>query len=279
MGYHYDASRKALFTPAEDASFFPDGRPSAEPLLCAEMCRLAYAPFERDPAARGHMEATLRRIGFALRATFSSESTQSFLAQDPNGSLSVLAFRGTELDLRDWTTDLNLLLGPWPAGGQVHSGFAGALASVWEPVSAALASVRGRLVFTGHSLGAALATLASTRHRPDVLYTYGSPPIGDSDFGAAAASLNHHRYINCCDIICRNPPEGLKYCHCGSMVYLDRLGKVHAGAPDRLLARDQLGARLAYLMSWSWRPGTVWTREAADHAPVNYLWALSQSLS
>jgi hypothetical protein len=279
MGYHYDASRKALFTPAEDAVFFPDGRPGAEPLLCAEMCRLAYIPFERDPGTKAGMEATLQKIGFSLRATFSNGSTQSFLAQDPSAQLFVLTFRGTELDLRDWTTDLNLLLSAWPAGGQVHSGFAGALTPVWEAVSAALATARGRVIFTGHSLGAALATLAATRRAPDVLYTYGSPPIGDLDFVRAAAFLNHHRYINCCDIICRNPPEGLRYCHCGSMVYLNHLGKAHPAAPDRLLARDQLSARLAYLMRWAWRPGTVWTRETADHAPVNYLWALSQSLS
>ena len=277
MGYPYDPTRKALLTPARDTIFFPTGRPASEPILCAEMSRLAYAAFERDPAAKADIETTLRRIGFTACTFFSTVSTQGFLAQDPATPLSVLAFRGTELDPHDWATDINALLVPWSAGGQVHQGFAEALAAAWEAMAAALASVTGRVLYTGHSLGAALATLAASRRSPHALYTYGSPRIGDAAFAEATASLNHHRYANCCDIVCRVPPEALTYCHSGPVGYLDRRGNLHRAPPEAVVADDQRRARRAYLWRWSWRRGTMWTRDTADHAPINYVAALTRA--
>ena len=274
MGYHYNPTRKALVRPAEGARFFAGGRPTSEPVLSAELSRLAYAAFDRDPTARTELEATLRRVGFSRCTVFSAGSTQAFLAQDPTTPLSVLAFRGTELDPRDWATDLDALLMPWPGGGQVHKGFAEALNTMWSAVAAALATVTGRVLYAGHSLGAALATLAAARRPPHALFTFGSPRVGDALFAQAIATLDHHRYTNCCDIVCRVPPEALGYHHAGPAAYLDRTGQLHSGPTDSFVTRDQAKARRRYLWRWAWRPGTVWTRDAADHAPVNYLSAL-----
>lgn len=276
MAYpHYDPSRKALLTPARDAVFFPDGRPSSEGRLCAELSRLAYSPFERDPAAEAGLTATLRGIGFDTCTVFNSASTEGFLAHDTTRHLAVLVFRGTELDPKDWATDLNTLPVPWATGGKVHQGFGEALSAVWEAVAAALAPVRHRLLFTGHSLGAALATLAASRRTPDALYTYGSPRVGDAAFVSATASIKHHRYVNCCDLVCRLPPEALTFRHTGPLSYLDRRGVLHRDPPEELVRRDQRRARLSYAWRWSWQQGTLWTRDAADHSPVNYLSALA----
>lgn len=277
MGYPYDPSRKALLTPARDTAFFSTGRPASEAILCAELSRLAYAPFERDPDAKASLETTLRRIGFSACRTFNSLSTEAFLAQDRTASLTVLAFRGTELDPRDWATDLDALLIPWAPGGQVHQGFAEALDATWDAVAAALGSVTGRLLYTGHSLGAALATLAASRWSPHALYTFGSPRVGDAAFADATAALNHHRYANCCDVVCRLPPAALTYRHTGPVAYLDRRGRLHREPNEPLLAHDQRRARLTYFSRWSWRPGTMWTRDTADHAPINYVSALSHA--
>jgi len=279
MGYRYDPSCRALLTPAQETTFFRAGRPASEPLLCAELARLAYAAFERNPKTKADVEATLRQIGFTTCVFFSTVSTQGFLAQDPVTPLSVLTFRGTELDPQDLATDLNALLVSWPSGGQVHRGFAEALEADWETLTTILGQVPGPLLYTGHSLGAALATLAASRRPPRALYTFGCPRIGDPAFAASTASLIHQRFVHCCDIVCRVPPEAMTYCHTGTLAYLDHAGHLYQSPPAPLVADDQRKARLAYLWQWSWRPGALWSRDTADHAPINYVAALSRALA
>lgn len=274
MGYQIDATRKSLVTPARDTSFFPAGRPAVESALAAELSRLAYAAFERDPGARAEVASTLQRVGFTACTCFSGASTQGYLAHDPAASLSALVFRGTELDPRDWATDLDALLVPWRGGGRVHQGFAGALALAWDEIAPALATVRGRLIFAGHSLGGALATLATSLRPPDALYTFGSPRVGDAAFAAAASSTNHRRYTNCCDIVTRLPPEAMSYRHTGVRAYLDHHGRLHVDPSQPVIDADRRQARRGYLLRWSWRRGTMWTRDAADHAAVNYVSAI-----
>ena len=46
-----------------------------------------------------------------------------------------------------------------------------------------------RLILAGHSLGAALATLAATVFPPALLVTLGSPRVGDAEFVAALAEV------------------------------------------------------------------------------------------
>ena len=113
---------------------------------------------------------------------------------DAQRAVSVLAFRGTELILGDWITILRARQVAWAEGGRVHGGFADGLAAVWSDLAPRLAAAPGRRLYTGHSLGAALATLAATRERPHALYTYGSPRVGDDAFlrtlGAGVAPVH-----------------------------------------------------------------------------------------
>jgi hypothetical protein len=276
MAYRYDASRTALLTPGHKAGFFPAGRPPSEAALCAELSRLAYVPFERDAEARLAVVSALRRAGFERSLLLSAGGTQAFLAHDPHSGLSVLVFRGTELDPRDWATDLSVWPVAWPEGGLVHDGFAHALNAIWAQVTTALTESAGRLIYTGHSLGAALATLAASRHAPGAIYTFGSPRVGNDAFVRSIAALEHHRFVNCCDVVCRVPPETFEYHHAGPASYLDRRGALHLAPAEAVVERDQRRARRAYLWRWSWRPGTLWIRDLADHAPINYYRAVSQ---
>jgi triacylglycerol lipase len=188
----------------------------------------------------------------------------------------VLALRGTGFDSRDWATDLNAPLVPWTPGGQVR-GFAEALEAVWDSIAAVLPSIPGRLLYTGHSLGAALATLTASRRAPHALYTYGSPRVGDAVLDEVTRLLHHHRHTHCCGIVCRLPPEAMAYRHTGPLAYLHRRAVLHSMPSEEFVADDQHRAQRAYLRHWSWRPGTMWTRDAADHSPVNYVAALSRS--
>jgi triacylglycerol lipase len=276
MAYKYDPSRAALLTPARGAVFFEAGRPPTEAALCAEMSRLTYAPFESDQEAKCKVEEALKRVGFSICYFICAGGTQGFLTADTESSLSILAFRGTEVNRVDRATDLQAWPRAWAEGGRVHQGFAAALALVWDDLAPRLADAKGRRIYTGHSLGAALATLAASRQPPDALYTYGSPRVGDDAFLQTLSSIESHRYTNCCDVICRLPMELLGYRHLGFALYVDREGAVRPARDYRGARLDRLRARLSYLGRWSWRRGTLWTRDFADHSPVNYFSALSR---
>jgi pimeloyl-ACP methyl ester carboxylesterase len=271
MTYEYDASRAALFSPARNAGFFRRGRPHSEPALCAELSRLAYAPYEESQAAKQKVEGILRQVGFSPTYCFDARGTQGFLTSDLERGLTVLAFRGTQVNPRDWFTDLQAWPKTWPEGGEVHIGFAAALEAVWGDLAPRLAAP-GRLIYTGHSLGAALATLAASRRRPHVLYTYGSPRVGNRVFLDTLSGLESRRFTNCCDMVCRIPFELFGYRHLGPALYLNRDGIVSVGPSIPEMSSDHLRARIAY---WSrWRRGDLWTRDLADHSPVNYFSAL-----
>lgn len=274
MSYRYDPSWAALFTPARNTVFFAKGRPADEPALCAEMARLAYAPFERDPEAEQTVQTALARAGFAPAHLFSTGGTQGLMASTTDRSVSVLAFRGTEVDTGDWATDLRAWMTAWPNGGRVHQGFASALDLVWRDLAPRLETMAGRRLYTGHSLGAALAVLAASRHPPDALYVYGCPRVGDEEFVRSLAGVESHRYTNCCDAVCGLPPEALGYRHLGPPLYLDRDGALHPSPATPAVRRDQWLGRLQYTWRWAWRLGTPLTRNLPDHAPVNYFSAL-----
>jgi hypothetical protein len=276
MAYKYDPSRAALLTPARGVEFFSGGRPATEAALCAEMSRLSYAPFECDQDAKCRVEDALKRVGFSVCYFFSAGGTQGFLTADTESSVSILAFRGTEVNRVDRATDLQAWPRAWSEGGRVHRGFAQALDLVWSDLAPRLAGSAERRIYTGHSLGAALATLAASRQPPDALYTYGSPRVGDNAFLQTLSSVESHRYTNCCDVICRLPMEVFGYRHVGAAMYVDREGAVHLGRDHRGAMLDRLRARLSYLWRYSCRRGNLLTRDFADHSPINYVSALSQ---
>src|SRR4029077_2462314 len=81
-----------------------------------------------------------------------------------NDNHALLAFRGTEADNNfDKATDAEINQ-TWEAGTLVHSGFKRYLDSIWAQVTQSVTAYRANhpnqnLTITGHSLGAALATL------------------------------------------------------------------------------------------------------------------------
>jgi hypothetical protein len=268
-GIAYDASLAALADPGAAGDFFRRHRPRSAAAWCAEFARLAYGDFATVLAP------CLADIGFELvAAPFDRQGTQGFLAAGPD--FAVLVFRGSD-DLAAWATNLDALPAPWRGGGNTHRGFAEALDAVWPEVEAALARTAGPLLFTGHSLGAALATLAASLRPEAVLYTFGSPRVGDAGFEAATRRRPGFaaRYVNHRDIVCRVPSARLGYRHIGEAHVIDRAGRVHQRRPhnrgvSELLAsafeghRWDLGALLAAGLP----------RELTDHAPINYVSAL-----
>jgi hypothetical protein len=269
----YTASRDAVYRPEIGATVFRHGDSPSDDLLCAEASRLAYKKFESDPAAEAEIVDALARVGYSRAAFFSRHGTQAFAAEGLRSSV-LLAFRGTEQNPLDFVTDLETLPAPWRAGGRVHAGFARALGEVWPQLESWLQPRPGRWLFTGHSLGAALATLAASLSKPARLITFGSPLVGDAIFCATLASVAVDRYVGCCDMVCRIPPEQLGFRHVAFPAYIDRAGNRRTGVSAAEMIGDQIQGRAEYWAEHAWKVGNVKNRDLADHAPLNYVAAL-----
>lgn len=273
----YDTSRDALYRPHLAPSIFPVPSLSEE-LLCAESSRLVYKHFERPSSPeKREIEAALGSVGFTEIAYFAQEESQAFAAWNSESETAVVAFRGTEQDdPTDLADDLDTLPDPWEKGGKVHGGFKRAFHKIWgDDINSWIDRHQGRqLLFTGHSLGAALATLAASLRKPGQLITFGSPRVGDADF-LDTLPVAPIAYVDCCDLVTHLPPPLFGFEHPKTRIYIDRLGQVTPGATEELIREDGWTARQEYLLHHSWRRGSVAVRDLADHAPINYVYALA----
>jgi Lipase (class 3) len=251
------------------------------------MARLSYFRCEADFAFdQDRIRKVLGRIQFTDCKFFESIGrpnncgSHGLLALDESTKLAVVAFRGTDADdPTDIGDDLNALPEGWSGGGKVHRGFANALMEIWDLAEKELQALQDfTLLFTGHSLGAAMATLAASLHTPNSLYTFGSPRVGDETFVAAIeGKLDNHRYVDCCDLVARVPPAGVfGYAHLGRPYYIDRDRAIQQrDFDDTYIQEDQFKAEAKYIEEFSWRIGDVAVRALADHSPVNYVWPVT----
>lgn len=123
-----------------------------------------------------------------------------------------LLFRGT-LSWRELVTELKVGKKRWEGGGTVHKGFGDLYSTVRADV---MDAVRSRPVsrIAGHSLGGVFAVLCqqdilreSIVAPPSVVYTFGTPRIGDKTFTDGIISGSSiYRVANTEDIVTRLPP-------------------------------------------------------------------------
>lgn len=273
----YDASRQSLFNPGDADDFFQHGPIQNDAALCAEMSRVAYVKDEN------RLVHYLNRAGFQkdLAIGYGSRGTQVFVVSKQSDNLAVVAFRGTEPDdPSDIFTDANFTMTPWTDNsgqslGKVHEGFATALLAndILKKIITCLDSLAPatRVLITGHSLGAALATLTASQKPSSHLYTFGSCRVGDAAFAEALRNISHDRFVDCCDLVTRVPTKEFGYVHVGSLKYIDRNGKLLESPNEETINADRLKASAWYLVRHAFLPGTVFSRDLADHAPINYV--------
>lgn len=256
--------------------------------------------------------------GFDGFRFFENPPSEAFVAW--KGKTAIAAFRGTELKsrltLQEITADASFTHAQF-LGGYVHKGFKERTLALWEgderPAGwAPWASLSGMKAFlerlleehrgmclylTGHSLGAAMATIAAALFpRATALYTFGSPMVGDRAFANGIAPP-HYRWVNDRDIVTYLPPSELmskmvkySYAHCGQEKFLDAEGRLTDPPAKRsfaaLMSGDSarsggaLSQALAAIEKPSGRSGGPRGRTAAgtaplvevliDHAPVRY---------
>jgi len=239
--------------------------------VLASMSHLAYDRFEEGGKAKALLLKKLDGGGFNWISGFNSPETdtQAFLVVKEDKSYAVLAFRGTEVSkLTDIKTDAKATMVSL-IEGRVHKGFINAYKSVQEEIEKNVAKLDGiPLYITGHSLGAALATVATQfleghpvfRDQIAACYTYGSPRVGNDQFDRDFKSAIY-RVVNTTDVVTVVPLLAMGYIHIGDVRFLLRTkGEFRRGIPifGRLLFF--FGAGLLKLFG-------PWVQ---DHAIVEY---------
>jgi triacylglycerol lipase len=224
----------------------------------------------KDPKT---IENTLLEWDMKLVHFFDRQNTQAYLAK--NDQTCILAFRGTQPNvLRDWLYDLDCRLVDGPRGtkGRIHIGFQNALNAIWPEVWTTLKKERGSrtLWITGHSLGGALAVLATARlHFTEAqpingTYTYGQPRVGDPEFCACfdqGFGNNTFRFVNYQDIVPRVPPRNLGFEHQGKFFFFN-VNKYDPDTTwDKVLLR-KVGNTIREIVD---------TNDISDHYMDNYL--------
>ena len=121
----------------------------------------------------------------------------------------VLAFRGTEKKLKDWKTDLRIKMEAVEGKkGRIHEGFQAAYEAVRNRIETKIKEHPGVPLFiTGHSLGGALAIVATRFLHADNLaacYTFGSPRVGDREL-SRVFKTPIYRAVNASDAVPRVP--------------------------------------------------------------------------
>ena len=196
-------------------------------LIAAQLSAIAY--MKEKPAI-----TAAKKLGFTSVNLVANDGAEMLVCK--NSKELWFAFRGTEPSkLNDVLADLKVIKHTAMAGGKVHGGFQQEVNDLWMDVvkdvdhNAQLKKPR-EINLCGHSLGAAMATIAATRLNGDVkaLYTFGSPRVGGPQF-IKNIKCPHMRFQNNNDIVTRMPPAILGFRHHGDMIYFNRDGAVASG--------------------------------------------------
>lgn len=210
--------------------------------ILARMSQIAY---EKDQTKARN---AIQELGIKADHVifFDQRDTQAILVADHDKI--IVAFRGSEPVLGDWMTNAKVRKTS-TACGDVHRGFYAALNTIWLDMEDAIEDIRNdylyqlkdnqtrippTLWFTGHSLGGALATLATAlcKFKEDAilvngLYTYGQPRVGSEKFANffnTALKDRSFRVVNNNDIVTRVPLSMFNYSHVGQLRYFDHQG-------------------------------------------------------
>lgn len=210
-----------------------------EALFCAKLSRWVYGDIE----AENHL-AKLQNLKLGISQKVSSikvlnEKDNQGVSFFLNDSLYVV-FRGTETDeFADIKKDLKFFpkkTTTQKATVRIHEGFSDSfdeikLTKFYLNLLDEM-KVAKRVFVTGHSLGAAIATLLAGELQEEFtdqrisLITFGSPRVGDRRLKRAFKKLPHLRVVNNRDIVTEIPPRWFLYRHQGFSAYFDYAGKL-----------------------------------------------------
>ena len=192
------------------------------------LSELAYENQKKVELALVHKAKHLKHIDIP------SFDIEGFFYETENTAWVVI--RGTEMtSINDWFTNLDCSFTP-TGWGDIHHGFYQDALMAYHSIrdDIAIATARGKeVIFTGHSQGAAVATLMFAMHANSISMCI--PIESPRCFSKAAAETFGTMYghkvfqvINNNDVVPRLPPRVLGYRHIpnANLRYINRKGKV-----------------------------------------------------
>jgi len=257
----------------------------------ADAAMLAYARYQKVRMDEAELYSILDPH-FTTRGTIgdcfvdNASTGRGFFAG--NDTFAILAFRGTEKgNNHDIIADADALpvseadLGGQSAG-HVHQGFQRYLKLVWPRVKQLVDDYRvnhktQEICITGHSLGAAIATLAfhQLHSQHTSLYTFGCPRVGNQDFCRSLETMAQtrpvYRFIDHQDVVTHVPPPGglAGYQHPNCTIFvIDPKGGI-----ERNPANPPSDPKVGEAVLRAFLAGTIVDpipEPVADHSPVRY---------
>jgi triacylglycerol lipase len=205
-------------------------------LLMARLAHRAYYNFENSDGTAAEFRDGFNRLGLVECETMFDKGTSTAGFVVAGEEIIVVVFRGTQHVL-NWWTNMNVAWTPLKGGVRVHTGFAMAYKTVRDPLFAAverlLVAKQRPVYITGHSLGGALALMATSElaNHPDAdvrdsiaaCYTFGCPKAGDRSFDQYV-KVPLYRVTNGVDLVPAVPPVFSGYKHVGDTRYFSQKG-------------------------------------------------------
>jgi len=279
------------------------GQKYSDASWAADASMFAYARYVDKRSNEVEFKEILRDAGFTTTETIgdcfvdNASTARGFFAA--NDKFAILAFRGTEKgNLNDFAADAQFVpmferrLGGRSAG-LVHEGFQEYLSSVWTRVSQLVRDYRSghqnqEIRITGHSLGAALATLAfhQLQDTHASLYTFGCPRVGNQAFCAdlmlASRTQVMYRIVDNGDVVTHIPlgplfavalPTDYVHPDC-TILWIDQRHQVVQN-PEHMPEDSKDMEELAFDFIKG-EVGDPLPEPLADHSPVRYCHWISQ---
>jgi len=247
-------------------------------LLMAKLAYRAYEKFDASDESFSRFRGDFAHLGLedfdSLVAR--ERGTAGFIAAGPE--IIVVVFRGTE-NLLDWWTNMNAGRKTLQGGVKVHAGFFRAYRPIrdqlFETLCRLLKAKRRPIYITGHSLGGALALMAtaelSNHHEAEVrdsiaaCYTFGCPKAGDRSFDQyVKAPL--YRVTNGVDLVPAVPPPFIGYAHVGDTRYFGRRGMSPLRRAPNVLLKLWRAAWGVLQLLWARQILSI-----ADHSMIVYI--------
>ncbi|MBN1998328.1 lipase family protein [candidate division KSB1 bacterium] len=196
----------------------------------AEFSFLSYTP-------QDFIKSQINQAGIKSFRFFESFKCKCFVAN--TSDFAIVAFRGTATKSTDLFIDLidnlSIKLTDFREKEKVHYGFYSAFKDIWNGNSGFKEYLyylqennpKIKFYFTGHSLGAAVASLAAASFKNcHALYTFGAPKVGNLAF-ANSLEQKTYRIVNFGDLVTLLPPsfsnkEQNEYVHHGTIKFIDK---------------------------------------------------------
>jgi triacylglycerol lipase len=247
------------------------------------MARLAKSIYLSKPGSKDPDEAAIlsnlkaEDPSFLSVRGFSKKSAQAALVE--NSSYLALVFRGTD-EPADWIDNINAF--PEQAlFGAFHRGFLHSVQDIWDPLFARYSELNRQkpraLFVTGHSLGGAMAIVASSILIQEdeaftSTYTFGQPRTITRDTGRIyniEAKSKTFRFQNNNDIVTRAPARIMGYTHVGTFLYITHQQQIQQDPGRWLQVLDSTGGAMDSIKEKG-------LDAVADHGMTNYLDAVKK---